>query len=70
MTMMTETRSQYVALATERAGSPELADLAVTLVMAAFGRLMHDQTDTEVPLTTRLRAMVGRMASALDEQLA
>ena len=70
MTMMTETRSQYVALASERASSPEQADLAVTLVMAAFGRLMHEPTDSDVPLVTRLRALVERMSSTLDEQLA
>ena len=69
MSMMTETRSQYVALASERASSPEQADLAVTLVMAAFGRLMHEPTDSDVPLVTRLRALVERMSSTLDEQL-
>ncbi len=69
MTMMTETRSQYVALASERASSPEQADLAVTLVMAAFGRLMHDQTDPDVPLVIRLRRLVERMGGVLDEQL-
>jgi len=70
MTMMTETRSQYVALASERASSPEQADLAVTLVVAAFGRLMHEPTDSDVPLVTRLRALVERMSSTLAEQLA
>ena len=69
MSMMTETRAQYVALASERASSPEQADLAVTLVMAAFGRLMHEPTDSDVPLATRLRAVVELMPSALDEQL-
>ena len=69
MSMMTETRSQYVALASERASSPEQADLAVTLVMAAFGRLMHEPVDTDVPLATRLRSLVERMAGTLDEQL-
>jgi AcrR family transcriptional regulator len=69
MTMMTETRSQYVALASERARTPEQADLAVTIVMAAFGRLMHDQGDTDIPLATRLRNMVEQMRSTLDEQL-
>ena len=70
MSMMTETRSQYVALAAERASSLEQADLAVTLVMAAFGRLMHEPSDSDVPLATRLRQLVERMAGALDEQLA
>jgi AcrR family transcriptional regulator len=69
MSMMTETRSQYIALASERASSPEQADLAVTIVMTAFGRLMHDQNDSDAPIATRLRALVGRMAATFDEQL-
>jgi len=69
MSMMTETRSQYIALASERASSPEHADLAVTIVMAAFGRLMHDPVDSDIPLATRLRSQVERMGSVLDEQL-
>ena len=69
MNMMTETRAQYVALASERASSPEQADLAITLVMAAFGRLMHDHSDTDTPLVTRLREMVDKMNSTLEEQL-
>jgi AcrR family transcriptional regulator len=70
MGMMTDTRAQYVALASERASSPEQADLAVTLVMAAFGRLMHDQGDSELPLVVRLRHLIDQMSSTLDEQLA
>jgi len=69
MSMMTETRAQYVALASERASSSEQADLAVTIVMAAFGRLMHEPTDSDVPLATRLRAVVELMPSTLAEQL-
>lgn len=69
MNMMTETRSQYVALASERASGPEQADMAVTLVMAAFGRLMHEPNESDAPLATRLRALVDTMSSALDEQL-
>ena len=69
MSMMTETRAQYVALASERASSPEQADLAVTIVMAAFGRLMHESTDSDVPLATRLRSVVELMPSTLAEQL-
>jgi AcrR family transcriptional regulator len=69
MSMMTETRSQYIALASERASSPEQADLAVTIVMAAFGRLMHDQNGSDAPIATRLRELVERMAATFDEQL-
>ena len=70
MGMMTDRRAQFVALASERASSAEQADLAVTLVMAAFGRLMHEQGDTDVPLVSRLRHMIDQMSSTLEEQLA
>ena len=69
MSMMTETRAQYVALASERASSREQADLAVTLVMAAFGRLMHDQAEVDTPLVSRLRATIDQMSGTLEEQL-
>jgi AcrR family transcriptional regulator len=68
-TMMTEVRTQYIALAAERASSPEQAELAVMLVMAAFGRTMHDQTDADLPLVDRLRQTVDQLSSALNEQL-
>jgi AcrR family transcriptional regulator len=42
--MMIEVRGQYIALASERAASPEQAELAVSLVMSAFGRVMHDDS--------------------------
>ena len=70
MGMMTERRAQFVALASERASSPDQADLAITLVMAAFGRLMHEQSDTDVPLISRLRHMIDQMSGTLEEQLA
>ena len=68
-TMMTEVRTQYVALATERASSPEKAEIAVSLVMAAFGRTMHDQTDSDLPLADRLKKTITQLAGVLDEQL-
>ena len=69
MNTMTETRTQFIALAAERASSQEQAELAVTLVMAAFGRLMHEG-DSDVPLVSRLRHLIDQMSSTLDEQLA
>jgi hypothetical protein len=39
------------------------------LVMAAFGRTMHDQTDSDLPLVDRLRQTIGQLTSALSEQL-
>jgi AcrR family transcriptional regulator len=68
-TMMTEVRAQYIALAAERASSPERAELAVTLVMAAFGMTMHDQSDSDLPLVDRLRNTVAQLSGTLDEQL-
>ena len=67
--MMTEVRTQYLALATERASSPEKAEIAVSLVMAAFGRTMHDQTDSDLPLAERLKKTITQLTGVLDEQL-
>jgi len=69
MGMMTEMRADVVALASERASSPEHAEVAVTLVMAAFGRLMHEQGDARVPLVERMRRTIDQMSNVLDEQL-
>ncbi|MEO7720571.1 MAG: TetR family transcriptional regulator [Pseudolysinimonas sp.] len=66
--LMLDLRAQYVSLAAERASSPEQAELAVALVMAAFGRTMHE-SDSEVPLVTRLRRIVEQFQGALDERL-
>jgi AcrR family transcriptional regulator len=67
--MMLEVRGQFVALAEERASSREQAELAVTLVMAALARVMHDETDADVPLAARLRATVDLIASVNSEEL-
>ena len=68
-TTMLELRTKFVALAAERASSQEQAELAVTLVMAAFGRTMHDQNDRDLPLVTRLRRTIVQLQGTLDEQL-
>jgi AcrR family transcriptional regulator len=67
-TMMLERRTQLVALAAERASSQRQAELAVSLVMAAFASTMHEQ-DTDVSLVTRLRRITEEMRGTLDEQL-
>ncbi|MEJ1230898.1 MAG: TetR family transcriptional regulator [Galbitalea sp.] len=59
--MMMEVRDQFVTLAAERARTSEQAELAVTLVMAALGAVMHDESAPDVPLATRLRDTVDRM---------
>jgi AcrR family transcriptional regulator len=67
-TMMLERRTQLVALAAERASSQEQAELAVSVVMAAFASTMHEQ-DRGVPLVARLRRITEDMRGTLDEQL-
>ncbi len=68
--MMQELRAQFVTIAAERASNQEQAELAVTLVMAAFGRTMQDDgNDRDVPLVTRLRHTVEQLRGALNEQL-
>ena len=52
--MMIEVRGQYIALAVERASSQEQAELAVGLVFAALGRVMHHETGSDAPLADRL----------------
>ncbi|HEX4443577.1 MAG TPA: TetR/AcrR family transcriptional regulator [Galbitalea sp.] len=67
--MMIEVRGQYIALAAERAGSLENAELAVTLVMAALSRVMHEDSNTDEPLGERLRATVASLVRVGAEPL-
>lgn len=67
--MMLEVRGQYIALATERASSPESAEFAVTLVMASLGRVMHDDNSANEPLGARLRATVAKLVAVGSEPL-
>lgn len=67
--MMTEVRGQFVALAVERAANLDQAELAVTLVMAALSRVMHDESASELALSDQLRAMVGRLVEVGRSQL-
>jgi AcrR family transcriptional regulator len=57
--MMIEVRGQFVDLAAERAASLQQAELAVTLVMAALGRVIHD----EIPST---RTMAEQLKDTID----
>jgi AcrR family transcriptional regulator len=68
--MMIEVRGQYIALASERAASPEQAELAVSLVMSAFGRVMHDDSGSDAPLATRLRETVDQLVGVSSVPLA
>jgi AcrR family transcriptional regulator len=67
--MMSEVRGQFVALAAERAQTPEQADLAVTLVMAALGRVMQDESAPDAPLVGRLRKTVDQLVKVNSDQL-
>jgi AcrR family transcriptional regulator len=67
--MMLEVRGKFVALAAERARSHEQAELAVTLVLAALGRVMHDDGGTDVSLAQRLHDTVGMLVSVNGEAL-
>jgi AcrR family transcriptional regulator len=62
---MIELRSQFVALAAERAASQEQAELAVALVMAALGRGIRDESSA--PLVIRLRRTVDQLAAVAGE---
>jgi AcrR family transcriptional regulator len=68
--MMGDVRGQYFALATERASNRRQAELAVTLVMAAMARVMHDDMDSERPLGDRLAETADAIVSVHAEQLA
>jgi AcrR family transcriptional regulator len=67
--MMVEVRGRFVELAEERAASRQQAELAVTLVMAALGRVMHSPDDSDAPLAQRLRRAVDLLVGVEAEQL-
>jgi AcrR family transcriptional regulator len=61
---MTGLRGDLVALAASRAGSHAEAELAVTLVMAALGFVLHhEEADDEAPLAERLRSAIDRLVA-------
>jgi len=67
--MMIEVRGQFVALAAERASSQEQAELAVSLVMAALGRVMHHDSEPGVALSEQLRKTVDLLIAVGHEGL-
>ena len=67
--MMSEVRGQFVTLAQERATSREQAELAVTLVMAALSRIMHDDNARESALSQQLLETVERLVDVGRENL-
>jgi hypothetical protein len=67
--MMLEVRGKFVALAAERASSQEQAELAVTLVLVALGRVMQDESESDAPLGVRLREVVALIVGVNGEAL-
>jgi AcrR family transcriptional regulator len=61
--LMQEVRGTYVALAAERAASQEQAELAVGMVFAAMGRVMHEDNAANLSLGERLRNAVDELVS-------
>jgi AcrR family transcriptional regulator len=68
--LMIEVRGQFITLAAERAESPEQAELAVSLVLSAMNRIMHDDASGDAPLGQRLRETVDQLVSVNTVQLA
>jgi L-lactate permease len=68
--LMQEVRGTYVSLAAERAATQGQAELAVGLVLAAMGRVMHQDNTSEQALALRLRTAVAELVSVSDAPLA
>jgi len=62
-------REQVLALAAERSADERQAQLAITLVMAALGTVIHEQDDDERPTADRLRERVDQLADVIDVPL-
>jgi AcrR family transcriptional regulator len=67
--LMLDMRTEIISLATERASSPEQAELAVGLVMGALARVMHDPNTSDAPLAERLRDATAKLVSVYGEEL-
>jgi AcrR family transcriptional regulator len=66
---MIELRGQFIALASERAVDQRHAELAVALVMAAVGRVIHEGSESDAPLEDRLRSAVEELVAVYDQPL-
>jgi len=67
---MSAVRAEFVALAQERADSPERGTAAVALVMGALSLSVHDPAQTRAPGAEQLMAAVDRLAAAHGAMLA
>ncbi|MGN6198141.1 TetR/AcrR family transcriptional regulator [Humibacter sp.] len=66
---MATVREQFVQLAEERAPSHEVAVAAVTLVMAAFGLVMHDHSQKDAPAVERLQQAVDKIVAVRSAEM-
>ncbi|HEX4058691.1 MAG TPA: TetR/AcrR family transcriptional regulator [Galbitalea sp.] len=66
---MIELRGQFVSLAAERAIDEPHAELAVALVMAAVGRVIHENSDSDARLEDRLRTAVEELVNVYEQPL-
>jgi AcrR family transcriptional regulator len=69
---MIELRGQFIALAAERAVDERRAELAVALVMAAVGRVIHENSensDSDARLEDRLRDAVAELVDVYEQPL-
>jgi AcrR family transcriptional regulator len=67
--MMVEMREMYVSLAAERANDRAQAELAVTLVMAALSKTMHDGDNSGKPINEQLRATVTSLIAVSRDEM-
>ncbi|MGA0567717.1 TetR/AcrR family transcriptional regulator [Rathayibacter sp. KR2-224] len=67
---MGSVREQFIQLALERSSSKDEATAAVSLVMAAFGLAMHDQSSKDGPAAERLLEAVDKLVAVRSARLA
>ena len=66
---MSGLREQVLALAAERSVDERQAQLAITLVMAALGTVIHERDGDERSTAERLRERVDQLADVIDAPL-
>lgn len=63
-------RGELIALVRERSSSDDAAELAVTLVLAAIGRVMHHlQEADDIPTAQRLRDTIEQFVGVANAEL-
>lgn len=67
--LMVEVRETYIALAARRSSDREQAELAVSLVLAALSRTMHDGRLSDEPIGEQLKSTVRMLLAVGDDDL-